>query len=418
MFTKFLTGLLIAALVAMMAAAQGTWSPREWETIRAMHVRGLADIPKDPSNRVAENPDAAKLGHGLFFDVRLSGNGEISCATCHDPKKGFTDQLVLAEGMGTTKRNTPSVVGSAHNSWFFWDGRADSQWAQALGPLESAAEHGTNRMYVVQIIRQFYQREYEAVFGATDWDRLGLSYPAASMDLEEVQQVWDKLSIPEQFLISTIFANAGKSIAAYERLLDFGKSRFDTYIENLELQGSSDSLNSDELVGLRLFIGEANCILCHAGANFSDQAFHNIGMQRNQDLLTGDSGREGAAQKLAVNEFNCLGEFSDDRVLCLPLSRLKTDLENETISLKLNGAFKTPSLRNVAQTFPYMHAGQLMRLQDVLKHYNTAPNAEVGTSELKPLNLSETQLRQLEAFLKSLSAASAAPTELLESPFK
>jgi cytochrome c peroxidase len=244
------------------------------------------------------------------------------------------------------------------------------------------------------------------------------SYPAGAMENQEVQAVWDKLSVKEQFFINTIFVNAGKSLAAYQRRLDFGKSRFENYIEDLERTGESSALDSDELAGLKLFIGEANCIACHAGANFSDQGFHNIGLQRNQDLLAGDFGREGAAQKLAVNEFNCLGEFSDDRSLCLPLSRLKTELEDEAISLKLNGAFKTPSLRNVAQTFPYMHAGQFMRLQDVLKHYNSAPKAEVGTSELRPLNLSETQLQQLEAFLKSLSAPPNAPAELLQAPIR
>jgi cytochrome c peroxidase len=415
MAARFLLGLLFATAFAILSLAQQTWSSREWQTIRTMHLRELGAVPKDPSNRFAESPEAINLGHRLFFDVRLSGNGEVSCASCHDPQKGFTDQLVLAEGMATTKRNTPSVVGSAHNSWFFWDGRADSQWAQALGPLESAAEHGTNRMYVAQVISQYYPEAYAVAFGETDWQMLG-NYPAGAMEQDVVQAVWNKLSVKEQFFINTIFVNVGKSLAAYERRLNFGKSRFDTYIELFERDGESSALNSEELAGLKLFIGEANCIACHTGANFSDQSFHNIGLQRNQDLLAGDSGREGAAQKLAVNEFNCLGEFSDDRTLCLPLSRLRTELENESISIKLNGAFKTPSLRNVAQTFPYMHAGQFMRLQDVLKHYNSAPKAEVGTSELRPLNLSEPQLQQLEAFLKSLSAPPNAPAELLESP--
>jgi cytochrome c peroxidase len=417
MAVRFLLGLLVALTGAVLAFAQGIWSPREWQTIRSMHLRELGAVPKDPSNRFADNLEAAKLGHKLFFDVRLSGNGEVSCASCHNPKKGFTDQLVLAEGMATTKRNTPSVVGSAHNSWFFWDGRADSQWAQALGPLESAAEHGTNRIYVAGVISEFYPQEYENIFGTVSWDKLP-SAPDASFDAAEVVRVWEKLTAEQKFVVNTIFVNVGKSLAAYQRNLDFGKSRFETYIENLETTGESQALSSDELAGLKLFIGEANCIACHSGANFSDQGFHNIGLQRNQDLLAGDAGREGAAQKLAVNEFNCLGEFSDDRVLCLPLSRLKTDLENEVISLRLNGAFKTPSLRNVAQTFPYMHAGQFMRLQDVLKHYNSAPRAEVGTSELKALNLSPQQLQQLESFLKSLSAPPNAPAELLESPFK
>ena len=131
-----------AAAVHAFAVAGPRWSAQERETLRSLALASLGPLPKDPSNRVADDPRAAALGHRLFFDARLSGNGRVSCATCHVPDREFQDGIALAEGVGTTARRTMPVAGTAHSPWLFWDGRADSQWAQALGPLESAVEHG------------------------------------------------------------------------------------------------------------------------------------------------------------------------------------------------------------------------------------------------------------------------------------
>ena len=122
------------------------WTETERSTILSLWIENLPPLPEDPSNKVAGNPDAARLGHQLFFDKRFSGNGDVACATCHQPDKYFTDGKVLAVGMGITSRNSPTIVGTAYHPFLFWDGRADSQWMQALGPMESVVEHGGNRM--------------------------------------------------------------------------------------------------------------------------------------------------------------------------------------------------------------------------------------------------------------------------------
>src|SRR6185436_11517122 len=107
-----------------------------------LSLEALEPLPSDASNRWADDERAADLGHQLFFDTRLSANGRISCASCHGPKRQFQDSLPLAQGVGTTSRRTMPIAASAYSPFLFWDGRKDSQWAQALGPLESAVEHG------------------------------------------------------------------------------------------------------------------------------------------------------------------------------------------------------------------------------------------------------------------------------------
>ena len=109
-----------------------------------LSLGALEALPPDPSNRWAEDERAADLGHRLFFDARLSANGRVSCATCHDPDRDFQDGVPLAKGVGTTERRTMPVAATAYSPFLFWDGRKDSQWAQALGPLESPVEHGGN----------------------------------------------------------------------------------------------------------------------------------------------------------------------------------------------------------------------------------------------------------------------------------
>src|SRR4029079_14549902 len=109
---------------------------------------------------------AAELGHQLFFDTRFSANGKIACSTCHLPALNFQDGKPLANGVGTTNRRAMTIVGTAYSPWFFWDGRKDSQWAQALGPMESAVEHGGTRTLYASVVSQAYRREYEQLFGA------------------------------------------------------------------------------------------------------------------------------------------------------------------------------------------------------------------------------------------------------------
>ncbi len=129
-----------------------SFDPDELERLRSLWIGSLPELPADPSNRVADDPAAAALGEAIFFDERFSANGQVSCATCHEPERAFTDGLARGRGIGETPRSTMTVLGTAYSSWLFWDGRKDSQWAQALGPLENAAEHGGNRGMYAQVV--------------------------------------------------------------------------------------------------------------------------------------------------------------------------------------------------------------------------------------------------------------------------
>ncbi|HFC11340.1 MAG TPA: hypothetical protein ENJ56_00750, partial [Anaerolineae bacterium] len=119
------------------------WSSAEISSICSLWLGNLPDLPPDPTNHVADDPAAAQLGQRIFFDTAFSADNTIACATCHKPELNFTDGMPLPIGGGP--RKTPTIVGTAYNTWFFWDGRADSQWSQALGPLESSSEHKGNR---------------------------------------------------------------------------------------------------------------------------------------------------------------------------------------------------------------------------------------------------------------------------------
>src|SRR5919109_2726950 len=146
--------------------ARGEWSAAELATLRSLSIESLEPLAADPSNRYGDDPRAVELGHKLFFDTRLSSNGKVSCATCHVPGRDFQDGTALGAGMGTTDRRTMPIAATAHGPWMFWDGRKDSQWSQALGPLESPVEHGGDRTQYARYIAIAYRKEYEKLFGA------------------------------------------------------------------------------------------------------------------------------------------------------------------------------------------------------------------------------------------------------------
>jgi cytochrome c peroxidase len=393
-----------AALVGNEPVEPMLWSPTEVALLRSLWIGSLSPLPADPGNAVADNPKAATLGQRLFFERRFSANGAVSCATCHQPERYFTDGLALSKGVGTTTRNSMTLVGAAYSPWYFWDGRKDSAWSQALGPLENPLEHGGNRLQAVRLLAedQHYRIEYQALFGPLPDFSEPSRFPDAAGPTGTVdeQMAWKTMSRSDQAQINRAFANLGKAIAAYERLLLPGAARFDGYVQALlenDSVGMNNALTQDEAAGLRLFIGKGQCIRCHNGPLFTNHEFHNTGVPARQGLSV-DQGRvEGAAAVLA-DPFNCLGEYSDaDPDVCAELRFRKSGTE-------MAGAFKTPTLRNVAQTAPYMHAGQFATLEQVLRHYNRAAPGPVGHSELEPLQLSTLELTQLEAFLGSLSA--------------
>lgn len=401
-----------AALVGCGAVAAGDrWSEEQVEEIASLWIGSLEPLATDPTNRVADDPAAVALGHRLFFDTRLSANGQVSCGTCHKPDREFQDDVPLAVGVGTTDRRTMPIQGTARLPFLFWDGRKDSQWAQALGPLESPVEHGGTRAQYAHVVAEHYRPEYEALFGEFP-DLAGIPRVAGPVEDVAAREAWEALSAEQREAVMQVFVNIGKAIAAYERRLEFGPSRFDRYAEALVRDGSGPEgvLTRDEVRGLRLFIGKANCTQCHNGPLFADGHFHNTGVPAVAGLPR-DGGRAGGAPAVLGDEFNCASRYSDDRDSCTELRYLVSEGE------ELVRAFKPPSLRNVADRPPYMHAGQFATLAEVLDHYNRAPAAPEGRSALlKPLRLSRRELGQLEAYLRTLSGGTAAPAELLAAP--
>ena len=425
--------LVFSCLVYTAQAAQDQgWSESELALLRLQWLGSLPELPPDPTNKYADNPAAAEFGQKLFFDNRFSANGKVACATCHIPEILFTDGLSKSRGVGEASRSAPGIIGVAFSPWFFWDGRSDSLWSQALGPLESGVEHGGNRSQYARIIYNdpVYRKVYEGLFDPLPdlSDIRRFPENAAPVGDQASDEKWHEMSETDRKAITRIFVNIGKAIAAYERLLMPGPSRFDMYIEAL-LEGEPTGtkvLTADEVAGLRLFIGKAMCVTCHQGPLFTNHGFHNVGAPDSatkrpkymlplfyvlKDKPPVDVGRFKGIQQALESEFNCLNEYSDAKKE--DCAELKFANKKYTGTL---GAFKVPTLRNITKTAPYMHTGQFKSLADVLKHYNTAPRAHVGRNELLPLNLKEKELEQIEAFLHSLSSPPDVATELLRNP--
>jgi cytochrome c peroxidase len=306
----------LAAVLALAAVACGAagsraagWSEEETETIRSLWIGELEPLAPDPSNRYGDDPAAAALGHRLFFDTRLSSNGRVSCGTCHQPGRQFQDGVALASGVGRTDRRTMPIAGTAYSPWQFWDGRKDSQWAQALGPLESPVEHGGTRAQYAHVIARHYRGEYERIFGPLP-DLAGVPRAAGPVPDPAARAAWDALPAERREAVNRVFANVGKAVAAYERRLQPGPSRFDRYAERLLADGRApaDVLTPDE---------EAGCACSSAGAAapmpqralLTDDHFHNTGVPA-VPTLPPDPGRARGARQCWEDEFNCRSRYS------------------------------------------------------------------------------------------------------------
>jgi len=408
-----LVSILALTVVSAVSARNPRWTPDQRATLRSLSLASLEPLAPDRSNRYGDDARAAALGRELFFDTRLSGNGAVSCATCHQPARDFQDANALAKGVGTTARRTMPIAATAHGPWMFWDGRSDSQWSQALGPLESPAEHGGTRTQYAHVIAEHYRDAYEAVFGPLP-SLDGLPRNAGPVADSVWRDAWTRIAPARRQDISRVYANIGKAVAAYERRIEYASSRFDRYVD-AELAGrahsAADSLSPDEEAGLRIFIGKGSCTNCHNGALLTDQHFHNTGVPASRLVASVDSGRAVGAHQAIVGEFSCASKYSDANADdCDELRFAVTDGE------ALVRAYKTPSLRSVANRAPYMHAGQFATLEEVVAHYSSAPRAPFGHSELEPLRLSPAEQRQLVAFLRTLNSAIAAPPGWLEPP--
>ncbi len=387
-------------------AAETTLTARELAQV--MSLSPLPERPPSPSNRVADNADAAALGLAMFFDVRLSSNGAVSCATCHQPARHYTDGERVAKGVAVGKRNTPTLIGGMYSSWQFWDGRADTIWSQALGPIESPLEHNLDRVRVAHHVFNHYRAPYEALFGPMPplddrarFPEFGCPNPGEPQGPDHLQ--WTAMSEADQRAVNEVFANVGKVMEAFQRTLTPQPSNFDRYVAAVRAGDATGGghLSREAEAGLRLFVGEASCVLCHNGPNLADDAFHSLGLPTTPSEGL-DMGRAVGARRVLTAEFNCAGPYSDTTD-CPELRYLNPEFPDFIL------AFKTPSLRHVAQTAPYMHDGRFKTLDEVLNFYSTLPGEPpLGHRELtlRPLKLNESEIAALTAFLESLSAPS------------
>ena len=388
------------------------WDDADIQLIKSLSLSALPELSEDFSNSVADLESAAEFGHALFFDRRLSGNGTVACSSCHKPELSYTDGLELAAGTAIGPRHTPSLLGIAHSPWFYWDGRKDSQWSQALAPLEASHEHNIDRTTVVQLIIQDedYRNRYESVFGPIP----GLIPNVSASPLGNKLQIeqWDKLSTTTQIQINTVFTNTGKALAAYQRKIVPGRSRFDDFADRLTLNSSGEknaALSSTESAGLALFIDKGQCVSCHNGPLFTNHEFHNTGVMAIRGTLPPMARYDGV--RIARDDpFNCLGDYSDAE------SSECTELRFARDANDLVGAQKTPTLRNISKTAPYMHGGQIKTLLEVVQHYNDAPTSMLSHNEAKPLGLRTSEIKQLEAFLLTLTAPLATAEKWLSLP--
>ncbi|MDH3980912.1 MAG: cytochrome-c peroxidase, partial [Gammaproteobacteria bacterium] len=300
-----------------------------------------------------------------------------------------------------------------------WDGRSDSQWSQALGPLEAALEHGGTRTRFVHLLAEepAYRNAYEQVFGPLPdlSDRNRFPDNAGPVEDEKAAAAWQAMSVEDRDTVTRIFVNMGKAIAAYERLILPGPAPFDNYVEALlagDDKAMQTALSPDAVAGLRVFIGKGMCINCHNGPLLTNQGFQNVGIPVAEGLSI-DEGRYRGIQQARKSEFNCLGKYSDAGEGDCAELRFAQQSRDEII-----GAFKVPTLRNVADTAPYTHSGEYATLAEAIEHYDLIPVAPIGYTELFPIAQTEADLKQLEAFLRSLSGPPAIAPEFLQAPAK
>jgi cytochrome c peroxidase len=344
---------------------------------------GLPPVPIPAGN--PQTPAKIQLGDKLFNDKRFSSTGEVSCATCHDATKAFTDSpLRTSEGIRklTGTRNAPTVVNAAYFTKMFWDGRSADLEDQSQHPFVNPVEMGLpDHEPILRIVREDpqYVAAFREVFGKEP----------AQVTMREVQL----------------------AIASFERTLVSGDSPFDQWY----FGGKKDAISEQARRGFDVFMNQGRCVSCHAieqdHALFTDNRFHNIGVGVNR--IQADI-PELAPQFLKAK---AAGADVDKAVLSNPrVSELGRFAITDT--LDEIGSFKTSTLRNIAVTGPFMHDGSLKTLRDVVDHYNnggitqkTDPVNDFLSGGIRPLNLTEQQMSDLVAFLETLTSPQFAPSQ-------
>jgi cytochrome c peroxidase len=347
----------------------------------------VADLPPSPGNRFADDLDAANLGFAIFYDARFSSTNNLPCAGCHSPEKTFMDGAPTATGVSTGPRNTPTVLDAARGRWLFWDGRADTVWSQPLFPLESPGEMGFTRLGVTHRIALTYTALYTKVFGALPPLDDATRFPAQGMP---GQPAWDAMAPADQDAVDQIFVNVGKSLEAFERHVVSGASPFDTF-----LGGDDGAISAGAKRGAALFFS-AGCVACHSGPRFTDGEFHALGMPDADPQSA--RGRARGLELLAASEFNAQSRWYDGPNPPAIPSPTPAD----------EGAFRTPSLRNVAETGPWGHDGGFATLEDAIRFHLQGGVGAVDPL-LVPHDLGAGEIADLVAFLGALTGVGPSP---------
>jgi len=409
---------MIAAALLSLAVLlpQDGLSPERFAR-KLSRVSPRPELRPDPTNAVADDERAARFGQALFFDTRLSPDERFSCATCHDPERAFADGRSLPEGRGALTRNTPTLFDVGRRRWLFWDGRTDTLWAQIRHPLESAHEMDGDRLALAHLVRsdEGYRVQYEVLFG--ELPALGdiARFPAHAKPMpaqaEDARHLaWRGMQAEDRALIDDILVNVSKSLAAYQRKLETGPSKLDRFAEAY-LGGDPTGgghLTPQARRGLDLFLGKGQCTLCHMGPELTDEEFHHIAVPPLNDELPIDPGRHQGALLVKRDPFNASGEHSDQ-----PEGERADFVQLLISDADQFGEMRTPSLRNVAESAPYMHQGQFQTLQEVVRFYSTLEGAQrTGHHQeltLTPAEFTPEEEKDLVAFLRSLSAPLSDP---------
>jgi cytochrome c peroxidase len=314
----------------------------------AGNLEPLKAVPVPEQN--AQTPEKIELGKKLFFDRRLSGDGTMSCVTCHDPEKAFTDGLELSLSYPTTRnwRNSPTLVNVAFQKYLFHDGRSLTLEDQALFPMMSAFEMNRNLDFVEEVIRSVpeYVDAFQKVFGG------------------EVTR--ERMAM---------------AIAAFERTIISVNSPLDKY-----LKGDKSAISGDAKKGLELFLGKAKCSECHFGTNMSDDGFHALNVPENTEHESDP--RIAATRRFVAKVYH----YEDYRNLAEDPGRYLITKDQKDWK-----AFRTPTLREIAKTAPYMHNGIFATLDEVIEFFDKGGGR--GNRVLRPLGLSDREKNYLRTFL-------------------
>lgn len=382
---------LAIAAMAVVASASADQTALWPEVRRALTHSPLPPVPSDPTNPVQADPHAQQLGKALFFDARLSGSGTVSCASCHQPDRGWSDgHAVPVIGQPGALRRTPSIRNSAYQRWFNWDGSADSLWSQALGPIESEREMAGSRYAVARLVSEdvVLAQQLAVVFGQQGMQacHAGAKGPAGGE--------------PVRRQATQCLRQVGMALAAYVATIVSAPNRFDAFVERVKAGAPVEAagLSARELEGLRIFFGKGRCASCHTGPTFSNGEFHNLAIYPTVAGGWKDSGRLGGVRRLLASEFNVMkADLSPRQLEDLPTPYLRP-------LQAYWGQFKTPSLRNAAIQQRFMHHGQFASLEDVVNFYSEFDGLDTTDHHrelsIMPLRLSATERDSLAAFLR------------------